>query len=169
MAASPTPSIRPAAPADLSAIFEIYNEQVLTSTATFDTEPKDPERDRDWLDARDARHPALVAEVDGAFAGWAALSPWSPRPAYDRTAEASVYVHPGWRRRGIGTALFKDLLGRASQAGIAVIVGRVAEGNPGSTALVRSFGFGLVGTQRRCGEKFGRVLDVDIYDLHLDT
>jgi L-amino acid N-acyltransferase YncA len=47
-------------------------------------------------------------------------------------------------------------------------VGRVAEGNPASIALLESVGFRRFGTQRRCGEKFGRVLDVELLDLHLD-
>ena len=155
--------------ADLPAIFEIYNEQVLGGTATFDTEPKDPERDRTWLTDRDpARHPTLVAELDDVVVGWAGLFPWSPRRAYDRSAEVSVYVDAGRRRHGVGRALLQALLEHAAGTETMVIQARIAEGNPGSQALFASFGFGHIGKQRRCGQKFGRILDVDLYDRHLD-
>ncbi len=65
-------------------------------------------RDDAWLTGRDrARHPVLVADDDGVVAGWAALSPWSTRGAYARTAEASVYVDEGHRREGIGRLLLE--------------------------------------------------------------
>ncbi len=44
----------------------------------------------------------------------------------------------------------------------------MAEGNPASVALLASLGFRSFGTQRRCGEKLGRILDVELMDLHLD-
>lgn len=142
---------------------------MLGGTATFDTDPKDPERDRDWLTGRDpAHHPTLVGEDDGVIVGWVGLFQWSPRRAYDRTREVSVYVRADRRRGGIGAELLEAILDRARATGGAVILGRVADGNPGSTALFTSFGFGHIGTQRRCGQKFGRILDVDLYDLHLD-
>lgn len=154
---------------DLEAIFAIYNQEVLHGTATFDTVPREPERDEGWLTERDLRrHPVLVAEANGAVVGWASLAPWSPRPAYERTAEVSVYVHPAHRRSGVGRALLSALTERARAAGLGVLVARIAESDPASVALHRSLGFRGFGVQRRCGEKFGRLLDVELMDLHLD-
>jgi L-amino acid N-acyltransferase len=162
-------TVRDAVLGDLPAIFEIYNEQVLHGTATFDTEPREAGRDHGWLTDRDfARHPVLVAEADAAVVGWASLSPWSDRGAYARTAEGSVYVHVERRGVGIGKLLLSTLIERARAAGLRVIVARIAEANPASVRLFESSGFGHIGTQRRCGEKFGRVLDVELMDLHLD-
>jgi phosphinothricin acetyltransferase len=161
--------IRDATAGDVPAILEIYNEQVLHGTATFDTEPRVAGRDDGWLTERDARrHPVVVAEADDAVVGWASLSPWSDRGAYARTAEGSVYVHVEHRGKGIGKLLLSSLVARAHEVGLGVIVARIAEGNPVSVRLFESFGFGHIGTQRRCGEKFGRVLDVELMDLQLD-
>src|SRR5690348_7338603 len=89
---SPT-TIRPAARADLEAIFAIYNAEVATGTATFDTDPRTSPADDDWLTDRDLEiHPVLVAERDGTVVAWASLGPWSPKGAYRRSAEVSVYV-----------------------------------------------------------------------------
>lgn len=163
------PTIRDAGPEDLEAIFGIYNHEVRHGTATFDTEPREVGRDDSWLTARDTgRHPVLVAEIDDRVAGWACLGPWSSRKAYDRTAEASVYVDGESRNRGVGRSLVAAIIERGRQAGVGAVIARISEANEPSVRLFEQFGFGHIGTQRRCGEKFGRVLDVELMDLHLD-
>jgi phosphinothricin acetyltransferase len=160
--------IRDAEVADLGAIFEIYNHEVTSTVSTFDTEPRDPDADADWLTARESRYPVLVALSAGELLGWGAISQWSPRGAYARTAEVSVYVDGRHRNEGIGRRLLAALIARAPSDGIAVLLARVAGDNPASIALHESLGFSLIGVQRRSGEKFGRVLDVALLDLHLD-
>ena len=167
--AAQQPTIRDARVGDLEAIFDIYNHEVLHGTATFDTEPRVVGRDDGWLTERDAnRHPVIIAEVDNRVAGWASLNPWSSRKAYARTAEGSVYVHRHSRGRGVGRSLLAAIIERAREAGLGVMLARIAEANEPSVRLFEHFGFGHIGTQRRCGEKFGRVLDVELMDVHLD-
>lgn len=161
--------IRLASDHDLPGIFEIYDEQVRHGTATFETTPRTPAERIDWLRAHPhTRYPLLVAAHSTTILGWAGLSPWSPRPAYARTAENSVYVHKDQRGRGIGRALMLDLIERARPLGIKVIVGRLVVGNDASVKLHESLGFRTIGVMRRVGEKFGQVLDVRLMDLHLD-
>jgi L-amino acid N-acyltransferase YncA len=64
---------------DLPTITEIYNEAVLTTNATFDTQPKKPAEQEAWFKAYDERHPIMVAEQDKAVVAWASLSEWSSR------------------------------------------------------------------------------------------
>jgi phosphinothricin acetyltransferase len=162
-------TLRDATAEDLPAIFGIYDEEVLRGTATFETVPKSKEERRLWYDAHPReRYPILVAEEEGRVVGWARLYPWSPRQAYARTAEDSVYVRADARGRGVGRALLEALLARAPAQGIKVVIARIAEGNPGSVKLHERLGFKPVGNMRRVGEKFGRILDVTILDLHLD-
>ncbi len=160
--------IRDARTGDLPGIFAIYDREVLEGTATFDTDLKTPEQRIEWLAAHQtARYPALVAESHGTIAGWATLSPWSPRRAYDRTAEDSVYIHPDHQRRGLGRALLLELFTRAPREGIAVILARTCEESVGSIAMHEALGFRSVGTMRAVGMKFGRALDVRILQLDL--
>jgi phosphinothricin acetyltransferase len=161
-------AIRDATPADLPRIFAIYNEEIEHGISTFEVEPKQAERDRTWLTGRDALYPVLVATEGEVVVGWASLSRWSPRGAYRRTAEVSEYVDAAHRGRGIGRALLAALIERALERGIAVLLARVTQPNRESEAMHESLGFRAFGTQRRCGEKFGRVLDVKLMDLHLD-
>ena len=162
--------IRPATEGDLPGIFAIYDEEVLRGTATFDTEPKSAAGRLEWLrNDGNGRYPVLVAEVDAEIAGWARLYAWSPRPAYDRTAENAVYVHARFRGRGVSRALMNELMRQAPARGVQVLIARIVEGNPASLGLHQALGFETIGVMRRVGEKFGRLLDVRLMCRHLDV
>jgi phosphinothricin acetyltransferase len=162
-------TLRDASPADLPRIFAIYNHEVEHGIATFDVEPRVPGEDHDWLTGRASYHPVMVAEEDGEVVGWASIGPWSPRGAYRRTGEVSVYVDESARGRGTGRLLLETIVDRARDLPeIHVLLARVALPNPASIAVHEAVGFSSFGIQRRCGEKLGHVLDVNLMDLHLD-
>lgn len=71
--------IRRATVADLPVITEIYNDAILKTVATFDTETKTIEDREAWLEHHGEKYPVLVAVEDGVIKGWASLSPWSDR------------------------------------------------------------------------------------------
>jgi phosphinothricin acetyltransferase len=152
--------VRPATEADLPAVRDIYNFYVRNSTCTFQLEPETQAERLAWFRGRSARHPVTVAEVDGQLVGWAALSEWRDRAGYDRTVEASVYVHAEWHRRGVGRMLLEDLVERARALGHHVIIGGACTEHPGSIALQKAVGFERVAYFRETGSKFGRWLDV---------
>jgi phosphinothricin acetyltransferase len=163
MSTSPsTLCIRRAEPSDAGAIAAVYNEAIATTTATFDTEPKTVAERTAWLQSHGDRHPVLVAVVDGQVAGWACLSPWSDRRAYDGTAETSFYVASAFRGRGIGRRLKEAIIEEACRLGYHSLIARVAEGSEESLHLNESCGFAHVGTLKEVGHKFGRWLDVHI-------
>ncbi|MFM2206953.1 MAG: hypothetical protein RL213_928 [Bacteroidota bacterium] len=151
---------RPARLSDLPAIREIYNEAVLNGTATFDTELRSAERQEEWFRAHGSNHPVLVAESEGTVAGWASLSPWSERKAYDRTVEVSVYVHHSHRGKGLGSRLLELVTLEGEKCGNHTILSRITEGNEISIHLHEKNGYRIVGTLKECGFKFGRYLDV---------
>ena len=103
-------TIRPADLADVPATTNIYNEAILTTTASFDTETKTVEHRTKWFQAHDERHPILVAVADNKVVGWASLTQWSDRRAYDDTAETSFFVHSTYRSRGIGRKLKETII-----------------------------------------------------------
>jgi 7-cyano-7-deazaguanine synthase len=154
--------IRRTVEGDLAAIFEIYHEQVLHGIATFDTHPRSPEQQREWfLRHSPPQYPALVAvDAAGTIIGWATLTPWSDRKAYDRTAEVSEYVRADHRARGVGSALLHALIDHARAHGLKTLLARMADANPASVRLHEAAGFTTIGVMSRVGEKFGRVLDV---------
>ena len=154
--------IRRAELADAEAITEIYNEAILATTATFDTEAKEVAERIEWLKLHDDRHPVLVALSENKIAGWSALSRWSERRAYDDTAETSFYVRSDFRGRGIGRKLKEATIEEARRLGFHTLIARVAEGSEESLHLNASMGFIHVGTLKEVGRKFDRLIDVHI-------
>ena len=160
--------IRLATITDLDAMTEIYNEAIETTTATFDTEPKTAREQLQWFEGHGERFPIYVAEIQGTIVGWASLSPWSGRCAYSDTAETSFYVKEEHRGGGVGTGLKIAIIGAARALGFHVLIAQIAEGADASRHINESLGFHHVGTLREVGRKFGRVLDVHLYQLILD-
>jgi phosphinothricin acetyltransferase len=160
--------IRKAAISDLDSIRAIYNEAILTTTATFDTEPKSADERLRWFKSHDERHPIVVAESDGMVVGWASLSCWSDRPAYNDTAETSFYVKSEHRNRGIGRKLKQAIIEEAQNLKYHTLIARIAGESDASRHLNESFGFVYVGTLKEVGKKFGKLLDVHILQKILD-
>lgn len=151
--------IRKATRRDVPAIRDIYNDAIAKTVATFDTEPKSLSDRRKWFLAH-KRHPVIVAVEGGEVLGYACLTRWSDRCAYDATAEDSVYIRESARGKGVGTALLRELMKAAKKGRFHMILARISDGNEPSVKLHERFGFTRIGTMRECGRKFGRLLDV---------
>lgn len=156
---------RNATEADQSAILDIYNDAVLNTTATFDTEPRSPEKQMDWFRNHKQNHPVLVAEEHGKVIGWASLSPWSDRCAYDTTVEVSVYVHKDHRGKGIGSRLLELVTLAGKEVGNHTVLSRITQGNEASIHIHEKYGYRVIGTMREVGFKFGKHLDVVMMQL----
>jgi len=154
--------IRKAIYTDVPAITGIYNEAILTTTATFDTEPKTTAAQRKWFKAHGPKNPILVAVEAGKVIGWASLSEYSDRCAYSGTAELSLYVKEKFRNRGIGRKLMQAVLEEGKKAGLHTVISRIAGGNDVSIHLHRQFDFADIGTMKEVGNKFGQLLDVSL-------
>ena len=153
-------TVRPATVDDLATITEIYNEAIMTTDATFDTELKSEAEQRVWFANHGLKNPILVAELNGAVVGWASLSEWSPRRAYADTAEVSLYVKQEFWSRGIGKKLLDALVCEGERVGLHTVIARITAGNKKSIHLHKQVGFEDVGVMREVGQKFGKLLDI---------
>ena len=164
------PPVRTAATTDLPAVAAIYTHYVLRTTTTFNTEVRTP---RQWLERFESQvaggpYDLLVAEVDGAVAGYVETQPFRDKPAYARSVELSVYVAPDATGRGVGGALYRELLGRlAATDRFHRAYAVVALPNDSSEAFHLAHGFVHRGTLTEAGHKFGRYLDVAYYERAL--
>jgi L-amino acid N-acyltransferase len=154
--------IRRATAGDLPAITEIYNDAILKTVATFDTETKTIEDRRAWLEHHGMKYPVIVAVEGGVVKGWASLTPWSDRLAYAGTVEDSVYVKEECRCHGIGKTLLDALMEEGQKAGFHTVIARIAETNDVSIRLHEKAGFKIIGVMVEVGVKFGNLLDVNI-------
>jgi len=152
--------IRAAEEPDTQAILDIYNEAVLSSTATFDLEPRSMAAQRDWAKQFEYPYVLVVAERVGEVVGWGCLHPFGNKPGYRFTTEDSVYVREDLRGSGVGKALLVDLIQAGAANGFHTIIARIAGDNPASVRLHASLGFEHAGHERQVGRKFDRWLDV---------
>jgi phosphinothricin acetyltransferase len=163
--------VEPADERHAAAIAAIYDHAARTSPATFDLEGKRAEWWREQIasERRDAGHITLVA-LDGEdeVLGYAKSGMYMDRPAYDTTCLVSVYVAEAGRGKGVGGALYDELLTRLeSMPELKLAVAGIAEPNEASIALHLSRGFTYVGTFHRVGTKFGSEWDVSWYERRL--
>jgi L-amino acid N-acyltransferase YncA len=161
-------TVRRATLEDLGAISEIYNDAILKTAATFDTQPKDLEEQRIWFSDHGSKYPILVAEQNALVVGWASLSKWSDRCAYSDTAEVSLYVREEYRGKGIGRKLLEEVVEEGGRIGLHTVIARIVDANKASIHLHESVGFQHVGTMKEVGQKFGKLFDIclmqKIYD-----
>jgi len=161
--------IRRAAFADIPVITRIYAHAVAHGTASFELEPPDEaEMTRRMQAILDGKFPYLIAEVDGAVAGYAYASLYRTRPAYRFTIEDSVYVAPDLQRRGIGIALLKKLIEACTALGYRQMIAVIGDSNQAASIGVhKACGFAPAGNLRSIGYKFGRWLDTPLLQLAL--
>jgi phosphinothricin acetyltransferase len=163
-------AIRPATPADLQALTDIYNYYVINTTITFDLRPFTPDERRPWFDEHkpSGPHRLLVATGSGgACVGYASTSRWRPKPAYDTTVEASVYCGPETVGTGCGTMLYTALFNSLEHEDVHTIVAGVSLPNPRSISLHERFGFRPVGVFHAVGRKFNQYWDVAWFERPL--
>ena len=153
------------------AILDILNEAILNSTALYDYQPRTLDSMTRWFELKADHGFPVIGAVDGSgqFLGFASYGTFRERPAYKYTVEHSVYVQAQQRGRGVGRALMQELIARARQRDLHVLVGGIDLSNAASIALHQSLGFVHTGTLPQVGFKFGRWLDLAFYQLVLDT
>ena len=122
--------------------------------------PDEAEITRRYTELRDGSFPFIVADIDGAVAGYAYAGPYRARPAYRFTVEDSIYIDPTMQRRGIGRALLDAAAGGGGGGGFRQMIAVIgdSEQTP-SIELHEALGFRMVGTFEAVGYKFGRWLD----------
>lgn len=141
-------TIEPMVPEDWPDVSSIYIEGIATGNATFETlQPTWEIWDRDHLPFC-----RLIARLDGAVAGWAALARRSKRTSFAGVAELSIYV-AGWARgRRVGSVLIDKAIQESEKYGVWTLQGSIIRGNDASLKMVEAAGFRQVGYRERIGK-----------------
>lgn len=159
--------IRDAVRTDIEQLTCIYNWAVENTTASFDIEPQTVEKRLEWFGHYGGAHPLIIAEIDGTLAGYSSLSKFREKEGYAKTVEISVYIHPEFHGKGIGTVLMEEVIKRGRKLGYHVIIAGITEGNDVSIKLHEKFGFKLSAHLHEVGFKFGKWQDCLFYELIL--
>lgn len=164
--------IRDATDDDVEAITAIQNALLATTTVEWRDEPYTVDQRNLWLQAqRAARRPVLVAEDDGEVVGWASYGDFrnsSLRPGYRFTVEHTIHVCDRHTGRGVGRALMEELVTRAGEAGVHVMVAAVDGANERGVRFHERLGFTEVGRMPEVGAKHGRWCDLVLLQRRLD-
>jgi L-amino acid N-acyltransferase YncA len=151
--------IRPSSDVDVPAMLAIYEHHItrgVEDLGDYQPEPmnaEDLKRRRKTM--RRKRLPHLVADIDGAIAGYAYAVPFRKRPAYRYTIKHSIYVHPGHLHEGIGRRLLPTLIEACAAAGYRQMIGYIDGANEASLRLHEACGFRRVGLLPSVAYKFG--------------
>ena len=153
--------MRPARTGDLPAVQSIYAHHVMHGLASFEeSAPPLEEIERRYRDVIERGLPYLVAELDGAIAGYGYCAPYRARSAYRYALEDSVYVRHDMTGRGVGKALLDELIVRCEALGYRQLIAVIGDSaNAASIGVHAACGFLRVGTLRSVGFKFGRWVD----------
>ena len=155
--------------ADAEAIAALYNPYVRNSRVTFEVDPVSTDEMMRRIGQTTQSYPWIAWREDGRLLGYAYLARFRSRAAYDHVAESSVYLHPDATGRGIGTALYRELIARAPGCGISRIIGVIALPNESSERFHAMLGFKRTGVLEGVGCKFGELIDTAYWQLCLDT
>lgn len=169
--------VRDATPEDVEPIAGIYHYYVRTNICTLETSQPSTEAIRnDFFKGFASHSPFIVAaeSTTGKICGYAYTGPFNERSGYKYTCEDSIYIHPGYRGKGLGKQLLKTLLEklRATSdtaqviAKMSILPDQTVEQLP-SGRLHISLGFEVVGRLRKVGYKFDKWIDVIILQLDL--
>jgi len=152
---------------DLGTIKEIYDHYILTTTATFHGETIPVHELKEFLFVAHPKYPSFVLRENNEIIGFCYLTQYRKRQAWDRTAELSIYLKPECTGNGIGVVALNRLEDAARQSGIRVLVGTLCGENGASIRLMEKCGSTRCAHLKNVGEKFGRVLDVVIYQKEI--
>ncbi|MFL5376141.1 MAG: GNAT family N-acetyltransferase, partial [Myxococcales bacterium] len=140
---------------------------VLDTAISFETVPPGPAEMERRIAAALEIAPWLVYEEQGKVGGYAYGSRHRERAAYQWSVDVSVYVDGAFRRRGIGSALYKALFPLLRLQGFFAAHAGITLPNAGSVGLHESLGFVRVGVYRSVGYKLGAWHDVGWWQLSL--
>jgi phosphinothricin acetyltransferase len=157
--------IRSATTEDAARICEIYNHYVLHTAVTFEEEAITLEEMARRIAEVVPKLPWLVWDPGGRVLGYCYAKPWRQRTAYRYSVECTVYVGVDSAGRGIGSALYRQLIADLRERGLHAAIGGILVPNDASVALHEKLGFKKVAHFREVGWKFGAWRDVGYWEL----
>ncbi|HZF65790.1 MAG TPA: GNAT family N-acetyltransferase [Chitinophagaceae bacterium] len=128
---------------DLPEIVAIYNSTVAGRMVTADVEPVSVESKVYWFHQHSAeRRPLWLVKTGGnVVVGWISFQNFYGRPAYNATAEISIYLHENFRGKGFGKTLLSYSISRAPSLGLSTLLGYIFAHNLPSIKLFEQAGF----------------------------
>lgn len=144
----------------MPAIVDILNYTIINSNATLAAQPVSVTERRGWFERLSATGPyrLLVARRGSEVLGYAASQPYREHEGFRETVEVSIALGVASRGQGVGTALYRALLGYLADEPVHVALAGIVLPNDASVALHRKLGFTEVGVFHEYAIKNGQYL-----------
>lgn len=127
---------------DLPEIVAIYNTTIAGRMVTADTEPVTVESRQHWFDIHSPeKRPLWMVEDEGVSVGWVSFQSFYGRPAYDGTAEISIYLHENTRGKGYGKKILLYAMEQCPSIKVHTLLGFIFAHNIPSLKLFEQLGF----------------------------
>ncbi|MBD7912964.1 MULTISPECIES: GNAT family N-acetyltransferase [Clostridium] len=152
---------------DSKDIAKINNYYILNTCITFDMEKIELNDMKEKIKKHINRDPWIVYEENNRVIGYAYVSEWRSKAAFDLTKEVTIYLDINEKGKGVGTKLMEELLKRCREAGIHTLVSVITMPNDVSVSLHEKFGFKNVAYYKEVGYKQEKWLDVGSWHLLL--
>jgi L-amino acid N-acyltransferase YncA len=135
-------SLRDAEFEDLAEIVRIYNTTVPGRMVTADTEPVTAASRERWFQEHSSElRPLWILEKNGTVCGWLSYQSFYGRPAYQATAEVSIYIDEAFRGQGMGRFLLQKAIDHAPTLKLKTLLGFIFGHNTPSLKLFEKMGF----------------------------
>lgn len=127
---------------DLPEIVRIYNSTIVSRIVTADTKPVSVASRETWFHEHSPSfRPLWVLQNHNSLIGWLSFQSFYGRPAYNATAEVSVYVDEAYRGQGIGRLLIQQACEACPQLQLKTLLAFIFAHNAPSINLFQSLGF----------------------------
>ena len=152
--------IETVSPSDAESLLEIYAPYIKNTAITFEYDVPSVKEFRKRIENILVSYPYLKAVCNGKIIGYAYLSCFHERKAYQFCAETSIYVDTKEREKGIGSLLYKAIEEIAKKQGILNLNACITYPNPPSITFHEKHGYKTIGHFSKCGYKFGKWYDM---------
>jgi len=156
-------TIRTASPEDAAEILGIYKYYIENTSITFEWEVPSLEEFRSRIENTLQKYPYIVAVQNEKIIGYAYVSPFKTRAAYDWAVETSIYVQKDGKRHGTGRLLLENLESILKKMNILNVNACIAYPETEDEYLTKDsvrfhekMGYSMVGEFHKCGYKFNR-------------
>ncbi|WP_432455810.1 GNAT family N-acetyltransferase [Agarivorans sp. QJM3NY_29] len=131
---------------DLPCIVDIYNSIIESRQVTADTKPQTVASRLDWFKQHQKpQRPLYVIEQHGETIAWLSFSDFYGRPAYQHSAEISLYLAEQHRGKGLGKAILQAAEPIAKTLEIEILLAFIFSHNTPSLALFDKLAYQLWG------------------------
>lgn len=128
---------------NLDEIVAIYNSTILSRMVTADLEPISVESKIAWFNEhKPGKRPLwIIKNKVKEIIGWVSFQNFYGRPAYDATAEISIYLREDHRGKGLGKEVLDYSINECGNLGIKTLLGYIFAHNEPSLRLFYKAGF----------------------------